>query len=667
MPLHRCLSCCLITAFAVTQAHASHDHGTHVSEADYLGALPIVLSVARLSQPKEEAPVATTVIDREMIVASGAQDIASLLALVPGFQVAMVDGTNRSVTYQGFSDQFARRMQVLVDGRSVYNPASGGVNWAQLPIAIEDVERIEVVRGPNAAAYGSNAFLGVISIITRDPAKVSGLEANATTGSNDTFNSYASVGIHEPGHDLRINAKHEQNSGFPDRIDDTDSISLNLRGEYRFSPVSALAYHAGLRSNTLGAGFVGDAFQPPREADLDSNYQQLVWTRLFENGSDLRIQYYHNGEKTLDDFSVLASDIDPSLPPLQVLTGITYDSERHDLEIQHRYTPFTALRLVWGGGLRYDAVDSAYLIENRDRVSRSQGRLFGNAEWHARSDLVLHGSLMGEIQEDAGVYLSPRLAANYLFAPHAGIRLSAARAYRFPSLLEQYGHYAGYLAANPAIEAAVFYDAAATVNPERIDAYEIGLVQQLPRLGLELDIKAFEHHVSDVIVAPGQEFTGATSIFQFQNGGSYQVRGIELAGRYQPHRDTLINLSWSLADGSGNRIASVTDAGLVVADSGNSVPEQTLSLLLSKRFNDGYEASTWLQHVGEMNWQGDGDLATDHTRLDLRLGKSWKVSGSRITLSVVAQNILNEQYNEFGRPMNSFDRRFYGQLAVYPR
>ncbi len=667
MPLQTAFSRCLLPLLMAGQAVASHDAEPPVSETDFLGALPIVLSVARLSQPKEEAPVATTVIDRQMIIASGAQDIASVLALVPGFQVAMVDGTNRSVTSHGFTDQFARRMQVLVDGRSVYNPASGGVAWSQLPIALEDVERIEVVRGPNAAAYGSNAFLGVINITTRDPADVNGLEADVTGGSLDTRSSYVSYGIHDPGHDLRLSAKYERNSGFPDRIDDVDSISINLRGRYHFTPASNLEYAAGLRASELGAGFTGDPIQPPREADLDSNFQQLVWNRLFDDGSDLRIQYYHNLESNLDDFSLNANELDPTLPPLTLLTGLTYDSIRHDLEVQHRFAPSPAVRVAWGAGLRYDAVASPYLIENRDQVSRSQGRVFGNAEWHARDDLVLHGSLMGELQEDEGTYLSPRIAANYLYSKNGAIRVSAAHAYRFPSLLEQFGHYAAYLAANQDIEALLLYDAASDIDPERINAYEIGLVQRLPRLGVDLDLKLFEHHVDNTIKAPGQEYTGATSVFRFQNGGSYQVRGIEFTGRYQPDRDTLVYLALALADGSGNRVVTLTDSGPLIADTSNSVPDQTLSLLLSRRFGDGYEVSTWLQHVGDMDWSGDGGFAEAHTRIDLRLAKSWHRAGSTIALSVVAQNLLDEAYDEFGIDSNSFGRRIYGQLAIYTK
>ncbi len=130
-----------------------------LSEADFLDELPVVLSVSRLSQPVSDAPAAVTVIDQDMIRASGFRDIPDLLRLVPGFSVAYTRDNTWAAGYHGLGDAYSRRFQVLVDGRSIYSPHYGAVNWTDLPLAIDDIERIEVVRGPNAAVYGANAFV----------------------------------------------------------------------------------------------------------------------------------------------------------------------------------------------------------------------------------------------------------------------------------------------------------------------------------------------------------------------------------------------------------------------------------------------------------------------------------------------------------------------------
>lgn len=662
----------LLTPFSASlSATAPLPNGGTISEQDYLGDLPIVLSVSRLSQPKQEAPVATTVIDRDMILASGAQDIASLLSLVPGFQVAMIDGATRSVTSHGNSDQYSRRMQVMVDGRPIYSPTIGGVIWHALPIAIEDVERIEVVRGPNAAAYGSNAFLGVINISTRKASGMVPAEVNTTIGSLGTVNNYVGLGFHDRDHHLRIGLKREENDGFQNRIDDIRSLSLNLRGDYQLSPTSSLEYQAGYRATDLAAGFEGDPVQPPRGTDINTSFQQLIWTRLMDSGSDVRIQYFHNAENNDDSFGLTAQDLDPSIPPIlptiHLITGFDFSSHRHDLEFQHRFSPNSDTRIVWGSGLRHDAVYAPYLLNQTDKLSRAQGRMFINGEWHATPSLILHGNLMGEYLDDSGSYFSPRVAANYLFGTNSALRISASRAYRFPILSEQYAHFAAYLTANPDIEALLFYDSATDIRPEQIEAYEIGLVQQIPDYMLNLDFKLFSHHVSDAIDGVVQNFSGATSVYRFQNGGSYRVEGVEIDASYKPTRKTRFNLAYAFIDSNGQRLRAEEDAGPAFSSTDDRAPQHTLSLLMSHDFSHNIQASAWLQYQDEMVWGGDGGIVPERHRLDIRLAKDWNYAGSKLSLSLVAQNLLSNDYREFNQDTNSFERRIYGQIAIQPK
>src|SRR5690606_4487862 len=133
--------------------------------AFFFETLPVVLTVSRLPQPLQDTPGAVTVIDADQIAATGYRDLARLLRLVPGMQVGQERGNDQWVTYHGLGSDYPNQMQVLIDGRAVYSPYYfGGADWGALPIAIEDIERIEVVRGSDSAAYGSNAFLGVVNI-----------------------------------------------------------------------------------------------------------------------------------------------------------------------------------------------------------------------------------------------------------------------------------------------------------------------------------------------------------------------------------------------------------------------------------------------------------------------------------------------------------------------
>lgn len=137
----------------------------------FFSELPVVASVSRLPQRIADAPASVTVIDRDMIRASGARSLNDIFRLVPGFQTFAHSDTSARVNYHGITDHndYSPRVQVLLDGRSLHSPLfRNGVNWGLIPVALEDIERIEVVRGSNTVSYGTNAFLGVINIITVD-------------------------------------------------------------------------------------------------------------------------------------------------------------------------------------------------------------------------------------------------------------------------------------------------------------------------------------------------------------------------------------------------------------------------------------------------------------------------------------------------------------------
>lgn len=183
-----------ITAFLVCLVTPPVWATEYPNELDYLQEFPAVLSASRMSQPLAEAPNAMTVIDREMIKASGFRTIPDLFRLVPGMYVSYFNGTTPIVSYHGTTDDSARRMQVLVDGRSVFMPPIGAVAWENLSLQLDDIERIEVIRGPAAASYGGNSTQGVINIITRDAGAVEGYKVGVTRGNGGIADGSFSFG-----------------------------------------------------------------------------------------------------------------------------------------------------------------------------------------------------------------------------------------------------------------------------------------------------------------------------------------------------------------------------------------------------------------------------------------------------------------------------------------
>jgi iron complex outermembrane receptor protein len=196
-------------------------------------ALPQVLTATRLKQTPAEVPGSMTVLDSELINASGARDISELLRLVPGMMVGNISGNQAAVNYHGTNASEARRMQVLIDGRSVYRAGLSTVDWSDIPVAMEDIERIEVFRGPNTVSYGANALMAVVNIITRNPADSHGTRLKYTRGQRGINDFYASQGIGWNGGDLRLSLSGQEDDGFDsDRsgADYRDSRRLNRFG-----------------------------------------------------------------------------------------------------------------------------------------------------------------------------------------------------------------------------------------------------------------------------------------------------------------------------------------------------------------------------------------------------------------------------------------------------
>ncbi len=145
-----------------------------------------VTSVSKKAQPLSDAPAAIFVINQEVIKRSGVTSVPEALRMAPGIEVARINSNKWAVSARGFNGAFANKLLVLIDGRSVYSPAFSGVYWDAQDVLMEDVERIEVIRGPGASLWGANAVNGVINIITKTSEKTQGGLLTAGGGTTET-------------------------------------------------------------------------------------------------------------------------------------------------------------------------------------------------------------------------------------------------------------------------------------------------------------------------------------------------------------------------------------------------------------------------------------------------------------------------------------------------
>lgn len=217
--------------------------------------MPEVLTATRLQQAPASVPGSVTVLDRDLIKASGARQITELLRLVPGMLV-VPNGNLNNVNYHGSNASQARRLQVLLDGRSVYRAGLAQIDWNDIPVALADIERIEVFRGPNTVSYGANALMAVVSIITRNPKDTHGTSMRMRSGQHGIHDWYASEGYGWESGDLRLSASGAQDNGFDQRADGTDFRDsrrlsrVNLRVTQEVDEQSSLDWQIALKEGT---------------------------------------------------------------------------------------------------------------------------------------------------------------------------------------------------------------------------------------------------------------------------------------------------------------------------------------------------------------------------------------------------------------------------------
>jgi iron complex outermembrane receptor protein len=196
-----------IPAFAAAQSQPAHGDLTALDLEDLMKIE--VTTASKSAQAVSRVPSAIFVIDQEMIRRSAAASIPEALRLAPGLDVAQVSASQWEVSIRGFNGLFANKVLVLVDGRSVYSPDVSGVNWDELDLPMEDIDRIEVIRGASGTLWGANAVNGVINVITKGAADTLGNRVSLEGGSLDrevlTAEHGSRVGKEQY---LRVFAKH---------------------------------------------------------------------------------------------------------------------------------------------------------------------------------------------------------------------------------------------------------------------------------------------------------------------------------------------------------------------------------------------------------------------------------------------------------------------------
>ncbi len=601
---------------------------------------PRVLTPARLSQRLDEAPNAMTVIDRAMIEASGARRLEEVLRLVPGFQVGHKYNNQPTIAYHGLSDEFARRVLVLVNGQRIFQYSGGGVDWNNLPIPLQDIERIEVIRGPSAAAYGSNALTAVINLQTGSAAEYAGWATQAAAGSNRIADGFLRGGGRVGAFDVALSLASTGEGGYPAIHDDRRNHLLLLQGELPLGDHGELQLLAGYGHGDYEAQNVNPAYPGTFERDfVDTNsFQSLQWRRSFTPDDELRVTLSRNR----------VHHGDPGFSSAAVIPGVTlkidfqFEEEREEFQLDYARRFSDQWRAVAGVGYYRDAYRSPYYLNTDDTIATHVTQLFGHGEYRPWDPVVFNlGAMLERAPLSDEWRVLPRLSAHWHLDDRQTLRAIYATGSRQPSIYENQGQ-----AVIRGINAPLtLYRVYATgidrggLAPERNRALELGYFWQ-PAPAIHLDLRVFQERINDFITAfnrlepeyptvqPGH------TVVDFGNENPITLRGAEAQLQWRNRRGARLFAGYAWLD------AAAADPRFD-GDYTRSVPQHGASLLLSQEWPEDWQASLAYTYRSAMHWYREAPIDASH-QLTGRLAKRLRWGDTQALAELIGGNLVED-------------------------
>jgi iron complex outermembrane receptor protein len=522
-----------------------------------------VTSVAKEQTDLFASPAAISVVSADDIRRLGITSLPEALRLVPGMDVAQIDANEWAVSARGFNAQFGRDLLVLIDGRTVYTPITAGVFWNSQDVVMEDLDRIEVIRGPGATLWGANAVDGVINIMSKSAKETQGLLVSSSVGSVEQDSATVRY-----GGELASNLYYRVYAKRSDVSDSTDSTGkaagdqwnstlggfrmdweppspnvLTLQGDYYYSEAAQRTEQVSLA--------------PPAVSLINtSEYNQGGnilgrWTRNFSDSAQMTLQSYFDHVEQNDGY------------------GIEY-LNTYDIDLQDRFSLGSWNDFVWGTGYRYQAVDDTPTFELSFTPPTQHIRLFnifGQDDIKVVPDR-LHLILGSKLEDNSLVQWEWEPNGRLLWTPTENQTIWAAvsRPTRTPSHFELDARL-NAAASQPAPSsppALVSFFGDHHDTAEKLLAYEVGY-RVAPTKNLSFDITGFynvyEHLIIDVAnptaietrPSPPHLLLSST----YENMGSGDTYGVELSSQWRVVENWRLTASYSWL---GTRLTAATSS-----------------------------------------------------------------------------------------------------------
>jgi len=569
-----------------------------------------VTSVSRHAENIQDAAASVYVITADDIRRSGVTSLPEALRLAPNLEVARVNSSQYAISARGFNNSIGNKLLVMIDGRTVYTPLYSGVFWDAQDVMLEDIDRIEVISGPGATLWGSNAVNGVINIITRSAKDTQGTLLAAGGGNTEKDGAARYGGELDSGGHYRVYGMGFDRSGTETATGATQNDAWG-KGQ------------VGFRSDWDGNGrnftLQGDAYDGEEDQGLPGTTRlaglNLLtrYDRQLDNGSDVQVQAYYDRTQR-NEPGAYAEELDT-----------------FDVELQHSIQLTSQNQLLWGGGYRYsfDRVENSAVIAFLPAdADLAWGNLFAQDEISLRTNLNLTLGARLESNPYTNVQVLPTARLAWKLTPDQLIWGDMTRAVRAPSRLDR----DLFSPSDPPYLLA----GGPNFQSEVSDVYETGYRAQ-PLTAVSYSVTLF-HQIYEHLRSLEPTDSGG---FVIANEMSGTGNGVEAWGDYQATRTWrlsagLLELRQELGLDPGSHDFTGPSA------EGND-PKYQWTLRSSINITDTQEFDLSVRRVGAL----PDPAVPAYTALDARFG--WQVQHN-VELSLTGQNLLGPQHIEFGAP-----------------
>ena len=615
------------------------------------------VSLSKKPERRGQAAAAVSIITGEDIKRSGVRSIPEALRLAPGTQVARVDSNKWAIGIRGFASRLSGAQLALMDGRSLYTPLFAGIYWEVQDTFLEDIDRIEVIRGPGGALWGANAVNGIVNILTKSAKDTQGVLLQGGGGTEERgFGGFRYGGTLGEATHFRVYGKYfDRDAGRSPGIRDFDDWSMGqvgFRSDTDLPGGDLFTLQGDLYGGETGQRTTVSLPDPPfaelreRDADLSGGNVLGRWTRSLGAASEVSVQLYYDQTFRREP-------------------NFREQRDTVDLDVQHHFPLATWNDIVWGFGYRFsgdrtggvDGLPPSFTPNDRDidlwsAFVQDEIVVVPERLRFTIGSKFEHNDFSGFEFQPSGRVLWTPAGSHVLWA-------SVTRAVRTPSRIEHDVLLAGLF--EPTRPTFFRLEGDEGFDAERVFAYEVGYRVE-PVVGVFVDLAGFFNRYEDFLgIETGVPVTEGDRLvlpFVLANGLRGDVYGGELLVDYEPLPWWRLRGSYSYLQIDFRSKAGFVDAGQTSRSTEGSSPHHQASFQSSADLLDRLALDLWLRYVDRLPAQRVDSYVT----FDARLG--WQATPN-LEVSLVGQNLVEASHVEFGSGANrvAVERGGYGAVT----